>query len=210
MNEILPGVFHWTAKHPRIGIEVSSHWLEDGGVAIDPLLSDEQRVDWFAERETPPTAVLLSNRHHHRSASVFQDAFGATVHVSRPGIHAFEGPEHDVHPFDFGDTLPGGAVAVEIGGICPDDTALFLPAHRAILVADGIVSGGPHGEGDIGFVPATLMDDPERTRATLLDAFRRVLADHDFDHVLLAHGPPMIGDGRARLQAFVDEGGRTA
>jgi hypothetical protein len=31
----------------------------------------------------------------------------------------------------------------------------------------------------------------------------------DFEHVLLAHGLPLVGDGREELQRFVDEGGRT-
>ena len=32
MHEVLPGVFHWPAKHPRIHIEVSSYWLDEPGV----------------------------------------------------------------------------------------------------------------------------------------------------------------------------------
>lgn len=41
MREVLPGVFHWTAMHPRIHVEVSSYRLEDGGVPIDPLLAPD-------------------------------------------------------------------------------------------------------------------------------------------------------------------------
>ena len=37
MQEVLPGVFHWTAVHPKIHTRVSSWWLEESGVAIDPL-----------------------------------------------------------------------------------------------------------------------------------------------------------------------------
>src|SRR5205807_2955515 len=50
MQEILPGVFHWTARHPRIHIEVSSYWLEDGGVLIDPLVPPQEGLEWFANR----------------------------------------------------------------------------------------------------------------------------------------------------------------
>ena len=32
----------------------------------------------------------------------------------------------------------------------------------------------------------------------------------DFEHLLLAHGGPLIGNGRALLQDLVDSGGRTA
>jgi hypothetical protein len=54
------------------------------------------------------------------------------------------------------------------------------------------------------------MDDPPQTKRGLLDAFERVLRDYDFQHLLLAHGLPLIGDGRAQLEEFVRCGGRTA
>ena len=50
---------------------------------------------------------------------------------------------------------------------------------------------------------------PTEKRA-LLEAYRRALDELDFDHVLMAHGGPVVGEGRAQLQAFVDSGGRTA
>ena len=209
MDEILPGLFHWTSKHPRIGIEVSSHWLDDGGVAFDPLLP-EDGLEWFRARPQPPAAVLLSNRHHYRHAGALADAFGCPVLASRPGLHEFD-EERPVQPFDFGDELPGGVRAIEVGAICPDETAFHLPAQRAVLFADGIVDAEMQGaEPGLGFVPDGLMDDPPETKQGLLDAARRILAELDFDHVLLAHGKPLIGDGRERLQAFVDSGGRTA
>src|SRR5450759_1116929 len=87
MHEVLPGVFHWTAVHPKIHIEVSSYWLEDGGVLIDPLVPPDVGVDWFAHRSTPPAAVLLSNRHHYRDSSRFAEVFGCPVLCNRAGLH---------------------------------------------------------------------------------------------------------------------------
>jgi hypothetical protein len=37
MQEILPGVVHWTARHPRIHSEVSSYYLVRERVAVDRL-----------------------------------------------------------------------------------------------------------------------------------------------------------------------------
>ena len=34
-----------------------------------------------------------------------------------------------MQPFDYGDELPGGVKAYEAGAICPDDTALYIPAR---------------------------------------------------------------------------------
>jgi hypothetical protein len=54
------------------------------------------------------------------------------------------------------------------------------------------------------------MDDPERTKQGLLQAFARLLERYEFEHLLLAHGGPIIGDGRRGLQELIAAGGRTA
>lgn len=210
MREVLPGVFHWPAMHPRIHIEVSSYWLEDGGVLIDPLVPPDVGVEWFAQRSTPPAAILLSNRHHYRDSARLQRRFDCPVYCNRAGLHEFTDGER-VTAFDPLDTLPGGAIAHEIGALCPDETALQLPERRAVVFADGVVRGGRHGQaGPLGFVPDTLMDDPSDTKQRLLGAFARLLEELDFEHLLLAHGGPVIGDGRAQLAELVESGGRTA
>jgi hypothetical protein len=207
VEEILPGVFHWTAVHPNIHQPVASWWLEDGGVLIDPLIPPDEGIEWFAGRSQAPAAIVLSNRHHYRHSAELVERFEIPVYCVRAGMHEFS-EEQGVTAFDFGDELPGGIVTHEIGAICPDETALYLKGHKAIVFADGVVAHGDDPR--LGFVPDSLLDDPEDTKEALLDAYRGVLDELDFEHVLLAHGGPVIGDGRARLQEFVDSGGRTA
>ncbi len=207
MRDVLPGVFHWTTLHPHIHIPVSSYWLDDVGVLIDPLVPADEGLEWFAGRPAQPAAILLSNRHHYRDSTRFAERFGCAVLCSRAGLHEF-GEGETVEGFDEGDRLPGGVVAHEVGGICPDDTALYLPKERAVAFADGLVRRGD--DGPLGFVPDPLMDDPPATKRALLAAFARLLGELDFEHVLLAHGDPLIGDGRERLEELVAAGGRTA
>jgi hypothetical protein len=210
MQEVIPGVFHWTAPHPRIQVEVSSYWLDESGVLFDPLVPVAEGLQWFAQRAVAPAAILLSNRHHYRDSGRFAERFGCSVHCNRAGLHEFSHGEV-VQGFDVGDELPGGVVAWELGVICPDETALHVPGKRALVIADGVVRGGPHGQpGPLGFVPDSLMDDPPATKRGLLAACARLLAELDFDHLLLAHGGPVIGDGRELLRDLVDSGGRTA
>jgi hypothetical protein len=79
------------------------------------------------------------------------------------------------------------------------------------VIADGVVKGGDYGgDGPLGFVPDSLMDDPPATKRALLAACASLLEEIDFIHLLLAHGGPLVGDGRERLQELVDAGGRTA
>jgi hypothetical protein len=210
VHEVLPGVFHWTARHPQIHVEVSSYWLDAVGIAIDPLVPPDVGLQWFAERPAAPAAVLLSNRHHYRESERFVERFDCPAFCNRAGLHEFSHGE-SVRGFEIGEQLPGGVVACEMGAICPDDTALHLPEQRALAIADGVVRGGPYGqEGPLGFVPDSLMDDPQQTKQGLLASCERLLGELDFEHLLLAHGGPVIGDGRALLQDLVDSGGRTA
>jgi hypothetical protein len=210
MEEVLPGVFHWTAVHPRIGVLVSSYWIDGAGVAIDPLVPPDLGIEWFERRPAAPSAVLLSNRHHYREAGRLAERFGCEVMCNSAGLHEF-GEDRPVRGFELGDELPGGVIARELGAICPDDTALHVPAANAIVFADGVVRGGPAGgDGPLGFVPDSLMDDPPTTKRGLLAACERLLGEASFESLLLAHGGPVIGDGRELLEDLVRAGGRTA
>jgi hypothetical protein len=207
VREVLPGVYHWTAVHPNIGLEVSSYWLDDAGVLIDPLAPPDVGIEWFADRPTPPSAIVLSNRHHYRHSGELAARYGCPVLCVSAGMHEFTHGE-PVSEYEPGETLPGGLLAFEIDAICPDDMALYLAPARAIWFADGLVRGG--AEGELGFVPDSLMDDPPGTKRGLLDSFERAVRELDFEHVLLAHGGPVIGDGREQLEALIRAGGRTA
>jgi len=196
LEEIAPGIWHWTALHPGINIVVSSYYLPGEGVLIDPI-APRGGLDWFAEHG-PPTDVLLTNRHHYRSSEEFAERFGVAVHCAREGMHEFTHGKR-VEPFDFGDELPGRVIAHAVGAICPDETALHIPARHALALADGAVrweAGGP-----LAFVPDSLMDEPARTKEGLRESYRR-LSKLDFEHLLLAHGEPFVGSGRETLAAF--------
>jgi hypothetical protein len=199
MRELLPGLLHWTARHERIGTDVSSYYHAPARALIDPMTPPEG-LDAVAAHGTP-AEILLTNRHHYRHSGRFSEAFGCTVRCHRLGLHEFTHGEQVV-PFEFGDELAGGIVAHEVDAICPEETALHLPDAGALAFADGLVRSG---DGPLEFVPGWLMgDDPESVRAGLVAAFRRLLS-LDFDHLLLAHGDPVVGGGKEALRRFVDE-----
>jgi glyoxylase-like metal-dependent hydrolase (beta-lactamase superfamily II) len=198
--EILPGVFHWTAFHPNIRTEVSSYYLEGARALVDPMAPDEG-VAWFGER-TPPERILLTNRHHYRDSDRFRSEFECPVLCSEPGLHEFEGGPR-VESFSFGDEVAPGVTALEVGAICPDETALHVRAGEGLLaVADGVVSY----EG-LRFVPDQLLgDDPEGVKRGLRSAYAKLL-ERKFDTILFAHGEPLVGGAREALAAFVESPG---
>jgi hypothetical protein len=191
VEEIASGLWHWTALRETIGKEVSSYYLTDAGVWIDPMLPPE-RPDWFK-----PQHAILTCRHHSRDAWKLD----CQVWVVEQGAHELEG-RGEFRTYAWGDELPGGIVACEVDALSPDETALHIPATRALAIGDGVVRW-PEVEG-LTFVPDFLMDDPEETRAGLRDAYRRLLDELEFDHLLLAHGAPVVGGARAELRALVE------
>jgi hypothetical protein len=193
IHEILPGVLHWTARHPSAGIQSGSHYLVEEGILIDPIAPAEG-LEWFDDRRV--AEILLTNRHHTRSAFDLQDRFGATIRAPRTGMHDL--PADRVQPYDFGDDLPSGIRPHAISETWPDETALEIPAHRAVAIADGVIDY----EG-LGFFPDHLLgDDAEAEKRRLRDGFARLAAEVDFDHLLFAHGVPILGDGREQLRRF--------
>lgn len=199
-HELAPGLWHWTTRHPIIGQPVSSYYLMEERVLLDPLMP-RRGPDWFRAHEAPPEHIVLTNRHHDRHSWKLRDEFGCEVHCIETGVHELAG-RGPVTPFRFGDELPGGIVVHEVDAISPDETALHIPAHDALACADGVVRmSGP----ELEFVPDRLMDDPERTKAGLLYRYRGLL-ELEFSHLLLAHGAPIVGDGKRALAAFVDDG----
>lgn len=199
MQEIAPGLWHWSARHPHIRSEVSSYYLSGERILLDPMMPPDG-PEWFRAQGAEPAHIVLTNRHHDRDSWRLRDEFGCDVHCVSAGLHELEG-RGPVSAFDFGDELPGGIVVHRVDAICPDETALHIPAHGALACADGVVQW-PGVEG-LTFVPDWLMDEPEQTKDGLRAAYRGLL-ELDFDCLLLAHGAPVPREGKAALREFVD------
>ena len=200
MREIGPGVHHWKARHPRIQVEVSSYYVEPSATLVDPLEPSEG-IEWF-EARTKPERVILTNRHHYRHSDRFADAFGCPVLCNENGLHEFD-DGREVEGFAFGDEVARGITAVEVGVLCPEETALHID------VGDGFVSLADSltNYEELGFVSDNLLgDDPEEIKSGLMDSFRRRLLDLEFDGLLLAHGDPIVPGGTGALRRFVESG----
>jgi hypothetical protein len=199
MQEIAPGIFHWTAYHDGIKQDVHSYYVPASATLIDPMQPGEG-LDWFAERETPEH-ILLTNRHHYRHAGRFVDRFGSRVRCHKSGLHQFRGGPA-VEGFQFGDEVAPGITAHEVGSLCPEESALHIQAGGgALSVADGVVEWP--GQPGLAFVPDFLLgDDPEGVKDGLRAAYSRLAGELEFESLLMAHGNPVAGGGREALRAF--------
>jgi hypothetical protein len=190
MQELTPSIRHWSAVHPNLGVEVSSYWLPDLGVLLDPIAVPAE-VEGIEE-------IVLSNRHHRRDAFAARERFGARLRVPRAGVHEFAADD-PIEPYDFGEPLAGGAiVAYRVTELWPDDGALHIPSLHALAIADSVTN---YDDG-LELVPDGLMDDPPSERAGLRAGLHRLAEQLEFEHLLPAHGTPIVGDGRERLRQF--------
>lgn len=201
MKEIAPGVWHWTAHHKGIGAPVHSYYLADEGALIDPM-EPEGGVEAI-RGISDPRVILLTNRHHYRASGSFREAYGVAVRCHRAGMHEFTKGE-EVEPFDFGDRFPGDVIAVEIGALCPEETAFTRDREGGIVsLGDSVVQWRPGGP--LGFVPEEhLGDDPESVRRGLRESLSKIAA-RPFEILLLAHANPIVGGGSEALRAALGE-----
>ena len=203
MRELLTDIFHWRAEHPDIHVVVDSYYVAglEPACLIDPL-EPVEGLAWFDGHE-PPRHVYLTNRLHERHCRAFVDAFGCAVWCHRSGLHEFADSELEVRPYEHGDELPGGIRALEVAVICPEETALHIPLVGGLLsIGDAIMSDSAN---NIGFVPDYLIgDDPPAIKRGIRDALLRLCEEQVFDHLLLAHGEPIIGDGKEILRRFLE------
>jgi glyoxylase-like metal-dependent hydrolase (beta-lactamase superfamily II) len=199
MKEIAPGIHHWLATHPKLGIKVSSYYVPDAATLIDPMAPEEEGVEWF-DGERRPERIVMTNRHHLRDAERFAEAFGIPILCHEAGLHEFEGGP-DVKPYSWGDELAPGITALKVGAICDEETALRIDVGDGFLaIGDALV----HYR-ELGFPPDHLLgDDAEAIKAAVRAAYRELL-DEPFDSLLPAHGKPMVGGGKEALRRFVEQ-----
>lgn len=197
MRELIPGLHHWTTFHDGIRTRVGSHYVEPAGALIDPRVPDEG-LDAFAGMQRPQQVILTSGL-HARHAERFADAFGCLIRASPQALERLGG-ELEAELYTDGDEVAPGITAIHIGAICPDEYALHVAlGDGALVFADGLIRYG----GALGFVPDSLIgDDPAAVKEGLKDALRGLLT-RDFDHLLFAHGDPLVGGGKAALRDFL-------
>jgi len=197
MQQLVPGIFHWTAVNPAIGTRVSSYYIEAAGAVIDPMVP-EDGLDALPGR---PQRVLLSSGHHLRDSRQIADSFGIPICASRQAVEHLGADGAGIQVWDDGEAHPAPTVtALHIGVLCEDEGALHIAVgDGALVLADAV----HHGRDGLGFFSDSLLgDDPESVKQGLKAALGALAESLHFDALLLAHGEPLASGGREALQAF--------
>jgi hypothetical protein len=200
IEEILPGLAHWSTFHEGIGQTVHSSFVLASSTLVDPMEPPE-RLEAIGGLATPQR-IVLSNRHHYRHSARFVERFKCPVLCHEAGLHAFSATQ-PVQGFTFGERLADDVLALELDAICAEETTLLLEVGKgALSFADGLTRDD---SGALAFMPDHLLgDDPADVRAGLLRHLQ-VMLDHKFDALLFAHADPIVRDGHDLLTEFLAE-----
>jgi hypothetical protein len=201
IEEILPGLFQWSAFHEGIGHVVHSSFDLYSGTLIDPM-EPQEGLEALATLATPQQ-IVLTNRHHYRHSARYVNRFGCPVLCHRAGLAHFD-DDRPVQGFSFDEQLADGVRALELGSICAEETTLLLDAHNgALAFGDGLTRDA---KGSLTFMPDALLgEDPTSVRRGLLRNLRRTLEEEDFDSLLFAHSEPVIGDAAPLLEDLLSQ-----
>ena len=210
MELIAEGIWRWTARHPEWhpgawGAEVACFALRDGGrtIVIDPLAPEDDAGFWdrLDAVVSGPVTCLITIGYHLRSAEEVCARYpGATAwgHRNVGKRMRDRGPFRELSP----QNAPHGVRAYAIGKPRRAELPVLVESHSAVAFGDAVV-----GTGD-GLRMWCNEPADERRRRFYAERFAPTLAPilaDPFDHVLVTHGPPAVGDGHAALTAAVAE-----
>lgn len=209
VTRIGDGLWRWTVPHPEWN--GATDWdeivasvyceTEDAVVVIDPLVPadgpDAERF-WSAfdrdvTRLQRPVAVLLTCRWHVRSAAVFRERYGASVHAPTRAGDSIADLVTNVVVDDA--PVVSGVHALVTGSPAPNEECVYvLTEHRAAVVGD-VLLGDPDGGLRVADPGWYANSDEERVwyRDALPISLGR-LAGRDVEHLLPAHGAAVVGD----------------
>lgn len=203
-EEILADLWRFTARHPEW--EEGDDWdpvvawwavLRPAGlVLIDPLVEDWEELDRLVRLAGGCAGILRTLHFHQRSIAEASRRYEAQVWARRPR------PSVPAQGFDHAtgeDDLPGAVHAFDV--LRDDEIALWLPEQRVLAFGDVMVRDR---EGQLSVCPESwVARDGGRAaiRAALVP-----LAELEPQHVLVSHGPLVLGDGAESFPRALAEG----
>lgn len=205
-GEVLRGLWRFEAAHPE--------WTEDEGgeegwepivawwalrtsrglLLIDPLVVDWDQVDGMLAEHGGCAGVVRTIHWHQRSVAQVAQRYGAEVWGGELADKAEPAPPD--HALLDGGELWDGIQAFSMER--EDEVALWLPAQAALMFGDAMLR---RESGRLAMCPDSWTQPPagsERLRELLGG-----LARFPLEHVLVSHGPLVLGDGAESLQAAV-------
>jgi len=201
-GEIIQGLWRFEALHPEWteeegedGWEQSVAWwaaaAPDGLVLIDPLIDDWDALDALVAAAAGCAGIVRTCYWHQRSIAEVASRYDVPIWARRPSNghvrHAFD------HPVSDHDEIFERLQIIDVERA--DEVALWLPRQRALVFGDAMIRTSA---GELRVCPES-WTQPEGGRSRLR-CLLAALADLPVEHLLVSHGPLVLGDGVASLR----------
>jgi hypothetical protein len=205
MDELIPGLYAWTAWRETIRRPVHSAYVQRRLLRTDH--ADRVRDDAGGELVAGAEALDLDRCvvEIPQARLVAEDRAAERLREARAVAQVVAVREHDPlgRP---GRAAPAGEPVEPLVGKHRVDQRARLGdvalGPGALACADGVIRGE---DGELAFVPDFLLgEDPDGVKRGLAAAYRRLAETLDFDVLLLAHGAPVTSGGRDALRAFAE------
>jgi hypothetical protein len=202
MERLADGIHRWSARHPqwhpgKWGAEVACFALADGRrtYLIDPLVTDAAGWAELDSVVSGDVTILITIPEHVRSAAAAASRYRAEIWGNTASAKrlADNAPFRELRP----GSEPAGVRAFPIGRPRRQEMPLLIESHGAVAFGDAVV-GVPGRDG-----PLRVWMWTDFTEGWYRDRFvptLQPLADAAPNHVLVTHGPPVIGGGAKELR----------
>ena len=192
VEEVVPGVWHWSVHDDRIDFVSSAHAVvtDEGTVLVDPLPLAPEALGRLGD----VTAICLTTSSHQRSTWRYRRELGAKVYAPALARELDEEPDGR---YGDGDVLPGGLRAVFTPGAGTTQHTFLLEGEPIVAFVPDLVARPPGGP--VMLVPAEYMHDPEEARRSL-----DKLLGLSFSVLCLSHGAPVTDDPHAAIRTALE------
>ena len=188
---ITPALFAWQAYEPAVKCDLSSCALDgaDGLIFIDPIELSEPALTRLLHGRKPG-AIILTNGNHTRAAGKLRERLG--VKVFAPAGASGLDIVPDAMLAD-GQIVHGGMKVIALPGAGPGEIALL--GESIACVGDALIHLPPDG---LRLLPDKYCTDANQMRRSL-----RKLLSCDFQVMTFAHGAPLVGSARQKLEQLL-------
>jgi glyoxylase-like metal-dependent hydrolase (beta-lactamase superfamily II) len=200
----MDGVWRFEAIHPEWTEEDAGEdgwdplvgwWAvstQAGLLLIDPLIDDWPAIDQLVEENGGCAGIIRTILFHQRTIAEAASRYSTEVWARR-----YQGDENAL-PFDReltdGEEPFEGVTAHGLERV--DEIAVWLARQRALIFGDAMLRSG---DGELRICPDS-WDQPPGGPAHVR-ALLRELTELPVEHVLVSHGPLVLGDGFSSLRA---------
>lgn len=140
-----------------------------------------------------PTHIVLTNRDHAREAEALRTELQIPVYAPEA-----DAPQMDIAidtPYQDGDVLPGGLVAIHLRNMkSPGESALLLKQDSRYLILGDALIGKPAGE--LRLLPAEKFADVDKARESLAR-----LLKYEYEAVLAGDGTSILSGGKDAVRS---------